>query len=338
MRPFTYLAYGLHISSDLACPELASHANGRADVRVRLGHAPLELAQPQAQGECYQITRTQLLLKIDHVGRYLVSNGNEIVVERAPEASEDDVRVFLLGSVLGALLHQRGVLPLHASAIETAYGAVAFAGQIGHGKSTLAAAFHARGYRVLADDVCAVALDAEGKPLVMPAYPQLNLWADALAHIGESKDALRRSRVLTEKYGLPVSERFATRPAPLCAVYELNTTNSAEPSLARVTGNARLWLLRDNTFRLSFLAGMDDSERYLRMALAVAQHILTVRVSRPCESFLLDELADLVESDLRVAFGSPHQAPTSRWETLRPARSAENRWESRPQSNSSSGE
>jgi hypothetical protein len=316
MRPFTYLAYGLHISSDLACPELASHANGRADVRIRLGHAPLELIQPQAQGECYQVTRTQLLLKIDRVGRYLVSNGNDIVVERAPEASEDDVRVFLLGSVLGALLHQRGVLPLHASAVETAYGAVAFAGQIGHGKSTLAAAFHGRGYRVLADDVCAVALDAEGKPLVMPAYPQLNLWADALAHIGESKDALRRTRVLSEKYGLPISERFATRPAPLCAVYELNTANSAKPSLARVTGNARLWLLRDNTFRLSFLAGMDDSERYLRMALAVAQHIRTARVSRPAAPFLLDELADLIENDLRASFGPPHQAPQSCSETF----------------------
>jgi len=261
-------------------------------------------------------SRTQLLLKIDRVGRYLVSNGNDIVIERAPEASEDDARVFLLGSVLGALLHQRGVLPLHASAIETMYGAVAFAGQVGHGKSTLAAAFHARGYRVLADDVCAISLDVAGQPLVTPAYPQLNLWADALAHLGESKAALRRTRVLTEKYGLPISDHFSTRPVPLCAVYELNTTNSGPPSLGGVTGSAKMWLLRDNTFRLAFLAGMDNSERYMRMVLAVAQRIRTARVSRPCEPFLLDELADLVERDLRASLGSPPQALKSNSEIL----------------------
>jgi hypothetical protein len=75
-------------------------------------------------------------------------------------------------------------LPLHASAIETPHGAVSIAGEIGCGKSTLAAVFHRRGYRVLADDVCAVSLNGVGQPIVIPAYPQLNLCAGVLLQIG----------------------------------------------------------------------------------------------------------------------------------------------------------
>lgn len=297
---FTYHAYGLSIASDLECPELLRGNGAAPDVRVRFGPAPAGLASPQAQGVAYQAAPDQFLLDVEHVARFFILSGSEIVIERAPEAADGDIRSFLLGSVIGALLHQRGVLPLHASAIATARGAVAFAGGVGCGKSTLAAAFHRRGYRVLTDDVCAVSLDATGNPLVTPAYPQLNLWADALAQIGEAKENLHRRSAQIEKYGRPVTDGFATFPVPLCAVYELRVTNATQPSLARVTGCEKMWLIRDNTFRPSFLAGMAHDEQYLQTALAVAQHIRAVRVSRPSEPFLLDELVDLVENDLGV--------------------------------------
>lgn len=195
---YSYHAYGLNIASDLECPELLRGNGAAPDVRVRLGNVPEQLDSPKAQDVPYQAAPQQFLLKLDRIARFLVCNGNEIVIERAPEATDGDLRVFLLGSVIGALLHQRGVLPLHASAIETRLDAVAFAGEVGLGKSTLAAAFHRRGYRVLADDVCTVSLDQEGKPLVTPAYAQLNLWADALEQIGAAKENLRRTRILTE--------------------------------------------------------------------------------------------------------------------------------------------
>ncbi len=297
---FTYHAFGLNIASDLECPELLAGNGAAPDVRVRSDSTPVGLDSPQAQGAAYQVASGQFLLTIEHVARFFVRHGNEIVIERAPEATDGDIRSFLLGSVIGVLLHQRGVLPLHASAIETARGVVAFAGEVGLGKSTLAAAFHRRGYRVLTDDVCAVSLDTQSKPLVTPAYPQLNLCADALEHIGEAKEDQHRTRSLTEKYGRPVKAGFSIQPAPLHAVYELHTTDNGHPSLTHVTGREKMWLLRDNTFRLAFRAGMGDDERYLRLALAVAQHIRAARISRPSESFLLDELVNLLENDLGV--------------------------------------
>ena len=100
------------------------------------------LQDPGGQGVLYQSAPRQFLLKISRVARYLVSDGNEIIVDPEPDADLSAIRLFLFGSAFGALLHQRGILPLHGSAIVTSRGAVVFAGVSGSGKSALACAFH----------------------------------------------------------------------------------------------------------------------------------------------------------------------------------------------------
>ena len=213
MPIYHYLAYGLNIASDIECPELLP-GNGAPDVCVHYGRVPERLENPSMQGVLYQVTPDQFLLAIEHIGRYLAANGNEIVIDRAQEADDSDIRTFLFSSVFGALLYQRGFLPLHASAIDTCHGAVAFAGPSGYGKSTLAAVFYQRGYRVLTDDICAISLDEQGIPIVTPAYAQLNLWADTLKQIAEPKECLRRTRRHLEKYRLSL-HLFSASPAAL---------------------------------------------------------------------------------------------------------------------------
>ena len=109
-------------------------------------------------------------------GRYAVRGGCEIFYDPAEGASARNVRLYLLGSAFGALLHQRGILPLHANAVALDGQVHAFLGHPGAGKATLAAAFHDRGYRLLSDDVCAVRLDAQDRPWVEPGMPRLRLW------------------------------------------------------------------------------------------------------------------------------------------------------------------
>jgi hypothetical protein len=105
-----------------------------------LGPVPQALDDAKKKGVLYQISPDRFLLGLGKIARYLVSEGREIVIERVPGGSDDAVRVFLFGSVFGALLHQRGVLPLHGSAVMPSRGATIFAGPSGSGKSMLAAA------------------------------------------------------------------------------------------------------------------------------------------------------------------------------------------------------
>ena len=115
----------------------------------------------------------------EQVARYLVSGGCEIIIEPHPTATEKDVRLFLLGSAMGALLLQRGIWPLHGSAIAGRSGAALFVGVSGSGKSTLVGAFHQRGFQVLADDVCAIT--AGSPPLISVLNIASGSWVDVNA-------------------------------------------------------------------------------------------------------------------------------------------------------------
>lgn len=219
----TYDAYGLHLHSALALPELLPAPARHPDVTIGYGEVPAALENPLGQDAAYQARPGQFLLTLDGIASFLVQDGSTIAIDPAPQSDDADVRVFLLGSAFGALLHQRGVLPLHGSAIETSHGAVAFVGHSGHGKSTLASAFYQRGCRVLSDDVCAITLDT-GTPVAWPAYPRLHVWADVLEQLHHG---LPQARVQAkfDKYGIPVTAQFVTQSLPLVAIYELCPVN-----------------------------------------------------------------------------------------------------------------
>jgi hypothetical protein len=294
---FLYTVFGLTMASALECPGLLG-GEGAPDVTIRYGQVPTTLGNVRDRGVAYEMNQNQFLLYPWHIARYLVSAGAEIVIERGQNSRDEDLRVFLLGSVFGALLHQRGILPLHGSAIEANHRAVMFTGPSGCGKSTLAAAFQKHGYRVVADDICAVSCDGDGTPRVFPAYPQLSLWADAAEYLQQDVATLRRVRMNLEKYAVPLRNAFSTQPLPLSAVYELATTNTTSFTLTPLYGKEKLALLMHNTYRKQWLQGMGKTATNFQQCAAAGQYMNASRVVRPQYPFLLDELVNLIKKDL----------------------------------------
>jgi hypothetical protein len=201
-----YTAYGLRIKSELFLPDLLAAQSGEPDVSIHYGPVPMALLHPRGIGGAYQASPEVFLLTVPGIARYLVCDGREICIEPAPTATDDDVRIFMLGSAMGALLHQRQRLVLHASAIQTDLGAVLFTGHSGAGKSTLLAAMVQRGYAMLADDITVVQFGADGAPVAIPGYPCTRLWADAAAKLNHPTEPLRRVREALEVFtsGAPV--------------------------------------------------------------------------------------------------------------------------------------
>ena len=295
--PVLYMAYGLTIASELTCPQLLP-GSGTPDVTIRYGQAPAMLTDVYDRVVAYKTTPTALWLEVRSVGRYLVTAGKTVIIEPDPAGNEADLRAFLLGAVCGALLHQRGKLALHGSAIATPRGAVVFVAPSGYGKSTLAAAFQQRGHQVLADDVCAVSCDSDGVPQVFPAFPQLRLCADVVRHLNVAVALPPPSRFDLDKYALLVGQSFLAHPLPLHAVYELHTTDTSTLSLVPVQGRTKLDVLLRNVYRRYWLHGMGKTTATFQHCLAVAQQINVRQVVRPQHPFLLDELVDLIEQDL----------------------------------------
>lgn len=290
-----YSLFGLRVSSELPLPEVAP-GEGAAEVAIRLGKVPDELPDATKRTAQFEVAPGRLRLEISGVASFLVSHGNEILIEPAAGAEESEIRVFLLGSAMGALLQQRGFLPLHASAVESRGRAVLFAGDSGLGKSTLAAAFHAAGHRVVADDVTAVRVGDDGVPVAYPAYPELKLWADALDKLGLDAAGLPMPRPQVDKSRLPVDDFGAADPLPITDIYLLEVGED-EPVIEPIAGMSKLDALARNTYRGCFLEGSGIKQAHFRLSVALARHARLARVVRP-RAFRLDELVGRIARDL----------------------------------------
>ncbi|MGX1099871.1 hypothetical protein [Amorphus sp. MBR-141] len=193
------------------------------DIWIRTGHVPDELDGTVRKHPLVQINeRGWLRYTVRNVATYLVRDGNEVIVDSPHPPETADVALFLLGSVLGFLCHQRGLLPLHASCVAFDGKVFALAGPSGAGKSTLAALLLAQGARLLSDDVTVIDSGAEGGPLVLPTFPRQKMWRDTLDTLGITPGRYLRRTVHLEKFDRQVADRFEPAPMRLDGVCQIH--------------------------------------------------------------------------------------------------------------------
>jgi hypothetical protein len=274
----TYLLFGLKVRSALPLPELAPVSwEGAPDVVIRA-----DRIDHPASDEGLTAVDDGMLLEIAEAGRYLVRDGSEIVVDPLPGIDPRNVRLFLLGSAFGILLHQRGLLPLHANAVEIQGRAIAFMGASGSGKSTLAAWFYDHGHAILADDVCVVDFDSSGNAQAHAGIPRLRLWLDALHRSGRTSDQLHRSYIERDreldKFDLPIDEGRPDRTLPLAAIYLLDRGD--EFAISRIRGVEAAEAVMANTYRGSYLAAVNGIEGHVQSSIALVQKVPVFRVVR----------------------------------------------------------
>ena len=290
-RPcFDYFLFGLRVRSEIELPELTpSEELGQPDVVVRLG----QIASGPGPGGLSDQDGA-LLLTVNDVGRYRISGGTEILVEPKIGVDSRNVRVFLLGSAFGALLHQRALLPLHANAVGIEGKAVAFMGPSGAGKSTLAAWFHDRGDLVLADDVCVVRFDEAGQPLAMPGIPRLRLWIDAIERAGRDPSGLERSYIdeaqVLDKFNLPIDRAPSDEPVALAAVYLLD--RGPDFSIDELIGIDAVEAVFSNTYRGGWVSQIGSHRDHWESALRLVETVPVFRVSRRWDPAAADTEAE----------------------------------------------
>jgi hypothetical protein len=240
---FSYKAYGLGIHAYCRLPELKAEAT-QADVTIRLalpGEQMPAIDQfpaptSKTQRPFLRPSADEICLLWDQVACCSIRQGREIVVRPLPGAVDELLRLHLLGSAIGVLLHQRGLFPLHASAVEVDGQAILFMGQWGAGKSTMAAVMHQRGHQLLADDVAALTVRTNGIQ-VLPAFPQLKLWPTSIESLGALAEVLPKVHPEFDKRSLLVTPLFPQIPLPLCCIFmleygDLSVIQSALPTEA----------------------------------------------------------------------------------------------------------
>ncbi len=256
----------------------------------------VDRSPPEAVGaEGYsEATSEEAYFFWEEVGAFLVRGGREIIVDPAPGVEERVLRLFILGPTLTVLLHQRGWLVLHGSAVAIDGGAVAFLGGSGWGKSTTAAALHARGHAIVADDVTAVRLDTD-RPIVSPGFPRLKLWPEAAVTVGDDPRTLPRLHPELEKRARRVTEGFSSASLPLKRIYVLAEGESQriEPIQPQ---EALVELVRHSY--VSRLRQAAEAPTHFLQCSRVVKTVPVLSLRRPRYLPALPDLARLVEEDL----------------------------------------
>lgn len=249
---YRYRAYGLVIASDIALHgPLPASESAVVDVDMTQGAVPDRLGTIEASKRHWQANGSELLLEVPEVGRFHVRDGRTVRYLRTAEAGDEAIGAFLLGSCIGALLHQRGTPVLHGACLEVGGKAIAICGKSGRGKSTTAAALVERGARIMSDDL--TVFGALDPPTVMPGYPQSKLTGEALERLGESEAGLRQLDDERGKYAVPRGDVFVDRETPLAAIFVLETGPREEPIIMPIPGLDTVRALIRHTYRPGYL-------------------------------------------------------------------------------------
>jgi hypothetical protein len=188
-------------------------------------------------------------------------------VDVYPDAGVDErmLSLALDGPVLLFVRHLRGYPTLHASAVVTPRGVVAFLGPRGRGKSTMAATFLRRGAALLTDDALPLIV-GDGDIYVVPGPPIMKLWSATAQHALEMDDELPNLMAASEKKLLTLSERYPLTAAPvrLHALYLLDrydpiARGHSDVALRRLSQRDSLLAMMAYTSNRDYLLPSDEA-------------------------------------------------------------------------------
>jgi hypothetical protein len=296
-----YTAYGLSIESAIALPELLPTIETTADVVIKFGKVDCSLMKPYRGSELMSqhVTTNEVAFYWREAGAMQVNGNNEIIIDPLPDVEERMLHLPLLGMIFAVMLHQRGILTLHGSAVEIDGSAAIFLGGKGWGKSTLAATLYARGHQLITDDLVAVNFTANGNPLIVPGFPQLKLLPEAAAFaLGDDPDTLPEIAKGFEKRARRGIERFSSKSLPIKAIYQIDKG----PTLAIKPLNPQEAVLQ--IIANSFIARCTDAllegnsgVKHFQQCMNLVKLIPISRLERPQSLELVTALAQLVENN-----------------------------------------
>jgi hypothetical protein len=261
------------------------------------------------------------LLRFPFLADFIIdAEGSRIGVWAAPDTDEATLRHLLLDQVLPRVLGYKERLVLHASAVLVNGKAMAFAGNTGAGKSTLAANFQTAGYQVLTDDGLIVTA-GESCSFALPVYPGLRLWPQSVAALFEepvpdAKVALFEEPVpdakvscYSEKQRIQLPRQVGPSSAKLSVLYILSSVNSDDAAggigVKRLSPRDACIELIRYSFQLD-VSNIRHSAVLMALASAITQQLPVFTLAYPHDFSILPAVHEAIleqQNNLMIASG-----------------------------------
>jgi hypothetical protein len=193
------------------------------------------------------------LLRFPRLLDFEISDDGATIQAHQPDAiAPETLWHLLLDQVLPRALSHRRRHIVHAAGVVSGDVAVAFVGDTGAGKSTLAGEFARGGSQILSDD--ALVIDPVGEEhRVIPTYPSLRLWSDSLAELELNSPELLRVAHYSDKRRVQISPPAADHTGnswALAGIYHLDPAPSAETTFTRLSPRDAVTVLLRESFQL----------------------------------------------------------------------------------------
>jgi hypothetical protein len=307
----TYRVYGVHLRSEIILSLIEAVASAAPDVELVIGSpeffaAALEGASlVDLDNGWYSIAYLpdgSTYVRWEDLFHFLVSaDGHRVVCGDLGPAAAESFHTYLLGHALSFALIKKGFEPLHATCVSVNGQAVAFLGQSGYGKSSLAASFLAAGHRMVTDDLLICRPSPEGL-MVQPGPHRIKLLpkdADRFLGAGWSGTPMNPS---VEKLVIPLGpERTCDAPVPLRRIYVLDYPDEdSTPETVQLVHlsqqQAFVELLR-GTFNIRIL-GAERLHRQFAAATDIVRRAAVGRLVYPRVLADLPKVRDRILADL----------------------------------------
>ena len=299
---YKYKTLGIKISSEIQIPELEKSEVKCPDVRIEYGK--LESPNLKSENEFSKTIRDKngFLCYIKGEGGVRVCDKSKIIVSPENGSEKRGFRFLVSGIGLGLLLHLRGFVTLHASAVAVQDRVIAFIGQKGMGKSTTAAALHAQGYPVVTDDL--LVLDTANDCVrAYPGFPYLKLTPESIAEsVNENPDRIPKIDPGGPKHSFEAEGTFAKDTLSVGCIYVLDYQEEREegkkpalPYSREIEGKEAFIELVRNSYVARLLPEEAVSKRHLEHSAEIAQAVSVRRLYRKPSLEHLPELVSHIE-------------------------------------------
>lgn len=266
------------------------------DVKIKKVDRVSRVQDPVYSNSWMSISPVEFTMTVKNVGSFYACNGNQIEYSPDEKADSASLELYMNGSVYGAILHQRRILPLHGSSFIFDGSGVMFCGDSGAGKSSLTTSFCLNGAGFLTDDVTPILYKNE-KPYIWPKSGKIKLWDDSLQQFNKEKSDLIKIRPEDEKYYLEF-ESNQSRAYPLETILILQVTDDEKVSFEKVQKVEGFSYLHQEIYRREYLFAMPEAESaYLEQISSICNQASIIKVQRP-ETITISEMTQTVSDFL----------------------------------------
>jgi hypothetical protein len=306
-----YCLYGMCFASHWCLPYEEAPLGRCPEVRLVedspkfFARAALEAGWPPANADWFHQRRLEdgsVYLRWSRHFEFVVSPGGRRIAGRSlSTTSAEAFHTYLLGHVLSYALLRRGVDPLHGTVVVVGGAGIAFLGDCGYGKSSIAASFIEAGHRLLTDDLLVLRSSVDGLA-AFPGPPRIKLSPKMARAFLESQSGGVPMNQFTPKLVVPLrTDQIHQTPVPLTAIYLLTPpakrTRTARVTIRPVSQRKSFVELLRNTFNAQ-VRETDRLERQFRQASRIVAAVPVKSLSYRRHTSILPAVRNAVLADL----------------------------------------